>query len=227
MKDETFRDFLNLYLDGELSAEEESRLAELIARDAELRAEFLEACRLHGATQVVLNPRALQPKDLNERYFWSRLFMGFAAASCAVLGAMFLMPCVIQDEVAHISVPLSFKDPVLDADFYERAAREQALEKESKKMTACLAAHLRLQGLDPAVAPSGQPLEDLDARDYEPVRPLLLSEVNLEAEVSALNSNNFSLLKNKERFKELKLSILRPEMRRIQDVGFSGSLVRY
>jgi hypothetical protein len=42
-----------------------------------------------------------------------------------------------------------------------------------------------------------------------------------------LNSNDFSLLKNKERFKELKLSILRPEMRRIQDVGFSGSLVRY
>ncbi|NCG08054.1 MAG: hypothetical protein GWO81_00540 [Verrucomicrobia bacterium] len=45
MKDKAFRDLLNLYLDGELSAKEESRLAEFIASDAEYRAEFMEACR--------------------------------------------------------------------------------------------------------------------------------------------------------------------------------------
>lgn len=227
MKNQAFRDLLNLYLDGELSAEEESRLAEFIALDAECRAEFEEARRLHGATQMVLNPQALQPKDLNERYFWSRLFMGFAAASCAVLGAMFLMPCVIHDEAAHVSVPLSSKDPVLDSGFYERASREHQTGKLSNNTTACLAAHLRLQGLGPVVAPSGQLLENLDSSDYEQERALHLSEVNLEAHASRLELDDFYRLKPEDQPLKLKLPDLRPDMKRIQDVGFSGSLVRY
>ncbi|NCG08053.1 MAG: hypothetical protein GWO81_00535 [Verrucomicrobia bacterium] len=172
---------------------------------------------------MVLNPEALQPKDLNERYFWSRLFMGFAAASCAVLGAMFLMPCVIQDEPAHISVPLSSTDPVLDSEFYEWAAEEYESVKVSKNKTACLAAHLRLQGLGPAVAPSGQLLESVDSIEQE--RSLQLSEVDLEMQRSDLNHLN--LHKPEDVSLELKLPNLRPEIKRIQDVGFSGSLVRY
>ncbi len=227
MKDPAFSDLLNLYLDGELSAKEESRLAALIASDAECRAEFEKACRLHGATQMVLNPQALQPKDLSERYIWSRLFMGFAAASCAVLGAMFLMPCVIQDEAAHISVPLSSKDPVLNSVFYERAAREHEAGKLSNYTTSSLAAHLRLQGLDPVVAPSGQLLDHLESSEFAQDHALHLSEVDLEAHASRLDGDYFYWINRKDQDLELKLPDLRLDMKRVQDLGFSGSLVRY
>jgi hypothetical protein len=176
---------------------------------------------------MVLNPQALQPKDLSEGYFWSRLFMGFAAASCAVLGAMFLMPCVIHNEAAHISVPLSSKDPVLNSGFYERAAREHETGKLSNNTTSSLAAHLRLQGLDPALVPSGQLLDHLESSEYAQEHALHLSEVDLEAHASHLEGDYIYWIKREEQNSTLKLPDLRPDMKRVQDVGFSGSLVRY
>ena len=227
MKDQAFRDLLNLYLDGELSPEDESRLAKLIAADAKLRAEFMQACRLHGATQMALNPQALQPNDLNQRYFWSRLFIGFAAASCAVLGAMFLMPCVITDEAAHISVPLCSQDPHLNQSIIERVHKEKDAVTNKQLSNVCLAAHFRLQGLEPAIAPADIALMPLDPRDYLSQRVIPLNEINFEEEAERMLSSEFF----KQRFgsKDIQSEVFAadPLINRVQNMGFSGSLVVY
>lgn len=227
MKNDSFRDLLNLYLDGELSAAEESRLAEYIASDAELRAEFMEACRLHGATQMALNPQALQPNDLNQGYFWSRLFMGFAAASCAVLGAMFLMPCVINDEAAHISVPLCSKDPVLSQADIERATKEMEAHELHDHSTASLAAHFRLQGLEPTVAPVGRALLPLEPEEYSPKRSVRLSDVKFEEQAARFILTDFMMEAPRVHGSEAELPSLDPILNHVQNIGLSGSLVGY
>lgn len=227
MKDDSFRDLLNLYLDGELSAAEEARLAEYLASDAELRAEFMEACRLHGATQMALNPQALQPNDLNQRYFWSRLFMGFAAASCAVLGAMFLMPCVINDEAAHISVPLCSKDPVLSQTEIERATKEKAAHEAHGHPTACLAAHFRLQGLEPTVAPADRALLPLEIEAYLHKRSVRLSEVNFEEQAARLILTDFLVEGSGFHASRANFPGFDPIVNHVQKIGVSGSLVGY
>ena len=227
MKDDSFRDLLNLYLDGELSAAEESRLAEYLASDAELRAEFMEACRLHGATQMALNPQALQPNDLKQGYFWSRLFMGFAAASCAVLGAMFLMPCVINDEAAHISVPLCSKDPVLSQTEIERATKEKEAHEAHGHPNDCLAAHFRLQGLEPNVAPAELALLPLEPEEYLRERSVRLSEVNFEEQAARLILIDFLVEGPEVHCSGADLPGFEPIVNHVQNIGLSGSLVGY
>lgn len=227
MKDDSFRDLLNLYLDGELSAAEESRLAEYLASDAELRAEFMEACRLHGATQMALNSKALQPNDLKQGYFWSRLFMGFAAASCAVLGAMFLMPCVINDEAAHISVPLCSTDPVLSQTEIERATKEKEAHETYDRPTACLAAHFRLQGLEPNVAPAERTLLPFEPEEYLRERSVRLSEVNFEEQAARLILTDYSAEDPEVHGSSAVLPSFDPIVNHAQNIGLSGSLVGY
>ncbi|CAI8359125.1 MAG: Uncharacterised protein [Opitutia bacterium UBA7350] len=226
MKEQNFRDLLNLYLDGELSPEDESRLAELIASDAELRADFMQACRLHGATQMALNPQALQPKDLNQRYFWSRLFIGMAAASCAVLGAMFLMPCVISDEAAHISVPLCAQDPYLNNAVIEQVNKDKEAPSYEHS-NACLAAHFRLQGLEPAISPADIALMPLDPSEHFSKHVIPLSEVNFKEEAERLLSSE--LFRKRSRINDLEFEsfMVDPLINRVQNMGFSGSLVVY
>lgn len=227
MKDERFRDLLNLYLDGELSAEEESRLAEYIAGDAGLRAEFMEACRLHGATQMALNPQALQPNDLNQRYFWSRLFMGFAAASCAILGAMFLMPCVINDEAAHISVPLCSKDPVLSELDIERVEKSREGDMAENHPNTSIAAYFRLVGLEPTLTPGDQKLVPFNSEAYIQKRTVRLNEVNFEEQATRLALNDFSTQGIEMPELNVQLPSMRPMINRVQNIGISGSLVGY
>jgi hypothetical protein len=227
MKNESFRDLVNLYLDGELSAKEESRLAQLLASDEKQREKFREACRLHGAAQMALDPQLLQPEDLSMRYFWSRLFMGFAAASCAVLGAMFLMPCMIDDEAAHISVPLSSKDPLLNTSFIERVVHQQHIAEESEKGTSCLAAHLRLQGLEPRLAPKGRPLLVVDSKLYATEQVLCLNEINLERQAARLVAGDARIDKVDAATVEPELEILKSGLKPRQKQIFTGTLVSY
>lgn len=62
MSEEEFTELVNLYLDGEISAEDSERLRAELSADCKRKARFLARRRLHEATGLALDPKGLSNK---------------------------------------------------------------------------------------------------------------------------------------------------------------------
>ena len=64
MNDQKFSELINLYLDGEISSFQEVQLLKVIDENPDRAREFSKARSLNTAMEMVLDPKALQPRDL-------------------------------------------------------------------------------------------------------------------------------------------------------------------
>ena len=64
MNDQKFSELLNLYLDGEISILQKDQLLKVIAEDPARAREYSRVRNLNTAMEMVLDPKALQPRDL-------------------------------------------------------------------------------------------------------------------------------------------------------------------
>lgn len=64
MNDQKFSELLNLYLDGEISTLQKVQLLNVIAENPDRAREYSRVRNLNTAMEMVLDPQALQPKDL-------------------------------------------------------------------------------------------------------------------------------------------------------------------
>ena len=64
MNDQKFSELLNLYLDGEISILQKDQLLKVIAENPARAREYSRVRNLNTAMEMVLDPQALQPRDL-------------------------------------------------------------------------------------------------------------------------------------------------------------------
>ena len=64
MNDQKFSELLNLYLDGEISILQKDQLLKVIAENPARAREYSRVRNLNTAMEMVLDPKALQPRDL-------------------------------------------------------------------------------------------------------------------------------------------------------------------
>ena len=158
MTDDAFKELINLYLDGELSPGDEERLNAEIHASPERSRQFHEACRLQDAMQMVLDPQALQPKDLEAPLPWGRIILGLSVAASLAVGAMLLVQSfVVNDGVDERADGIA--DPIQHFRHLRRVEvqRYVALQKHSPN-SCSLAAQLRLVGLMPEMTPADRQL---------------------------------------------------------------------
>jgi hypothetical protein len=229
MTDDAFRELVNLHLDGELSSSEEARLGALIAGDTRRLNIFREVCRLHDATQMALDPQLLQPKDLKISYFWSYLFISTCALTCAILGSLFMIPCMIQDRPVHISVPLSKQAPkIIDVRVALSVLENELQQLDEKRQVASLAAHLHLQGLNPELTRDSQDLSPIDHESIVNQRAISLNDLDLNNGEAAIAQNTTSnVINTQSRISSIKTSILRVKPKHYKLMGFSSTPVSF
>ena len=145
MTDDAFKELVNLYLDGELSPAEQERLNVEINASPERSRQFHESCRLHEAMQMVLDPQALQPKDLSVPLPWRRIALCLGAAAALALGtvALWLIPQTLADKGSP--APVWDSSEQIGASGQHHFTRNAA----SHPQASSLAAQLRLAGLMP------------------------------------------------------------------------------
>ncbi len=180
MTDDAFQELINLYLDGELSPEDEERLSAEINASPERSRQFHEACRLQDAMQMVLDPQALQPKDLEAPQPWGRVILGLGVAASLAVGALFLVQSfVVKDgvgESADASVN-AIADHLRNIRVVE-IQRYVAVRKHSPH-SCSLAAQLRLVGLMPDMAPADRELQPVQCSAVVRRRVVVMRDLEL------------------------------------------------
>ena len=114
MNDQKFSELLNLYLDGEISTLQEVQLLKVIAEDPDRAREYSRIRNLNTAMEMVLDPRALQPRDLAFRpRFGAALWLisSFCVLSMICVG-VFLTSIAIR--------PLSDSDSILTSEISKK-----------------------------------------------------------------------------------------------------------
>ncbi len=229
MKDEAFNDLVNLHLDGELTDAQNAELAQLIADDPRRLKSFQNACRLHNAAQMALDPEILQPKDFSKSYLKLRCLIGMAAVSCALLGIAFLLPCLLHDESDHECPPFLSEDlnKVLKTNGTELIAKSEDPERLQDGMS--LAAYLRLQGLNPDSDKRLASLKSIDPKALQTDEAIQIEELKLvNHRVAELNLNKIQ--RQSKIFpssKALQLPLPTNRMNKPSKSAFKSALVDY
>lgn len=172
MTDEAFKELINLYLDGELSPKEEERLNTEINASPERSRQFHEANRLHDAMQMVLDPQALQPKDLEVPLPWLRILVGLGAAASLAVGALLVVPSFFGDDVENGST-------VHLEEIQPSQVQHYVSIQQQKSQRCSLAAQLRLAGLMPELTPADRQLQPVSSSAVVRRRVIVMRELKL------------------------------------------------
>ena len=173
MTDDTFEELINLHLDGEISPAEQAHLNAEINRSLERACQFHKACRLHEALQMVLDPEALHPKDLNAPLPWLRIFLSGGVAACFMLAAVILVPVLMMDgSTGTIAVETESAVESINLSQAERLTAQQGAMQPTQ---SSLAAQLRLQGLQPELTPQNRQLQVVKSSAVVRRRVILLN----------------------------------------------------
>ena len=110
MNDQKFSELLNLYLDGEISTLQEVQLLKVIDENPDRAREYSRLSKLNTAMEMVLDPQALQPRDLAFR-------PRFGPALWVVSSICVLSMICVGVFLASIAItPLSDSDSILYSD---------------------------------------------------------------------------------------------------------------
>ncbi|NBB79035.1 MAG: hypothetical protein GVY36_06250 [Verrucomicrobia bacterium] len=173
MTEETFTELVNLYLDGEISEKDLSRLKSELAADAHRREVFVERNRLHKAMRLALNSQTLGRGQRVGFPRFSRWLLGTGLAASLVFAWVFFSPAFLDRggygplavEVGSASdseadvIEQALSDWSSEADLRRYASRQQ---RELANERASLAAQLRLMGLRPELTPENKTLRAID-----------------------------------------------------------------
>ena len=114
MNDQKFSELLNLYLDGEISTLQEVQLLKVIAENPDRAREYSRVRKLNTAMEMVLDPQALQPRDLAFRPRFGAVL--WLISSICVLS----MICVGLFLASIAITPLSDSDSILSSDISKK-----------------------------------------------------------------------------------------------------------
>ena len=183
MTDETFTELVNLYLDGEISETDLTRLKKELAINTRRRQLFAERNRLHRAMRLALNPQTVDRKRSGGFPRFSRWFMGTGLAASLVLGWVLFSP-VLLDHGGNTSLSIETGQAgASEQDWLEQILSDWSSEADLKRYAsrqqrglpnerASLAAQLRLMGLRPELTPQDKEFRPIDtaAHQSEPTR---------------------------------------------------------
>lgn len=193
MKEEVFRELVDLYLDREITEDQLSTLRKELASNEDRMRAFEEARRFQQAMQM-----ALQPKDdgWNRAVFnSSRILVGVGLAASFVLGGLVLSPLLYEETALNVEFS--------NAEEIERIRERQlrralAAESSESHLRGGIAANLRLMGLQPDVMPDEVILQVVEieesARSIETYDAVTYAEVlkeDLEPVVEPLPVTDF------------------------------------
>ena len=110
MNDQKFSELLNLYLDGEISILQKDQFLKVIAENPARAREYSRVRNLNTAMEMVLDPQALQPRDLEFKprfglalWFISSIFVLSIVCVGVFVFSMVISPLSDSDSSALLS----------------------------------------------------------------------------------------------------------------------------
>lgn len=110
MNDQKFSELLNLYLDGEISLLQKDQLLKVIAGNPARAREYSRVRNLNTAMEMVLDPQALQPRDLEYKprfglalWFISSIFVLTIVCVGVFVSSMTISPLSDSDSSTILS----------------------------------------------------------------------------------------------------------------------------
>lgn len=165
MNEAKFSELVNLYVDQEISAQELHCLQQELSLSPARQREFDARCRLHRAMRLAM---AADARTTDKRCDLSRQqtaranrLIAWIAGSGVALGlsfAVLLLSLMAWQSLLEPDNSSYLETPLLGSDL-ERFAMHQAVASSRR---GSLAAHLRLLGLSPELAPADDRLSSVD-----------------------------------------------------------------
>ena len=208
MNDQKFSELLNLYLDGEISTLQKVQLLNEIAEKPDREREYSQVRNLNTAMEMVLDPQALQPKDLALRprlgvALW--LISSICALSIICVG-LFLASLAIT--------PSSDSDSILSSD----------ISKKKWMEFSDLEAQLKVDSMDSFVGSQLSNSKGIVLSSVEDLRlmnipSLMLQQTPHKSQWNRADDNRKNILRST--FKDVsEISVLR---KNVQPFGFNNA----
>ena len=135
MNDQKFSELLNLYLDGEISILQKDQLLKVIAENPARAREYSRVRNLNTAMEMVLDPQALQPRDLEFKprfgvalWFISSIFVLSVVCLGAFVFSMAISPLSDSDSSTLLSSDIFKKKGI---EFSDLEAQLKAVSPDS------------------------------------------------------------------------------------------------